>query len=345
MKAFPSLLLVAAISLSLLFFSSCKKHPAQPAPSKIEYAKEAVFPKVEGIELGIYEGQPDFKFTREEGERLFNRLSELSSSRPVFTVNNEMRSEGETWFNSAQDPSAAARINERNGDVLFNTGMMNYRGDNATPGLLSANAAQQRAQEYLKRLELPINESELVVAHLGGVNLGIHEEDRTQVIEKFTVVRFDRQFDKVPVYGHSRIVFQLAEEGRLNAFTWQWSPFNKRKISRQDLRTTSDEMKEQLEAAILGENTEAAKIRIESIQLIYFDDGRDAVEPALRVKGKTIYEGKKRQEFPYDTVIPLLKNPQAKYPFQHRVEKQPNAIDNPNDARQMPRGPDEGEQR
>jgi hypothetical protein len=345
MKAFPSLSLVAVISLSLLLFSSCKKHPPQPGASKIEYAKEAVFPKVEGVELGIYERPRDFKLTREEGERLLNRLSELSSSRPVFTVNNEMRSEGETWFNSVQDPSVAARINERSGDVLFNAGMMNYRGDNPTPGLLRADAAQQRAQEYLRRLELPINERELVVAHLGGVNLGIHEEDRTQVVEKFTVVRFDRQFDNIPVYGHSRIVLQLAEEGRLNAFTWQWPPFNKRRISREHLRTSTDEMKAELERAVLGENTDTAKIRIESIQLIYFDDGRGTVEPALRVKGKTIHEGKERQEFPYDTVIPLLKSPQAKYPFQHRVEKQPNAIDNPNEARQMPRGPDEGEQR
>lgn len=347
MKQILSIVVLLATCFSFNFLASCKGKPTeqpqtQPVDNKIEYTKEATFPKIEGLNLGVYERPKDYKFTVDDGQKLLNRLRDLSRTKTQFKVNEEMQRTGETWYNSPQDPSAAARINQRNGDLSFNEGMSRYRGDKATPGLLTAAAAEQRAKEYLKQLELPVKDNDWVVAHVGGVNLGIHENDATKVVEKFTTVRFDRQLDGIPVYGHSRIVFQLAEEGRINSFFWQWSPLEKREPGKEALRMNPDEMKKQLEDAVLQENTEAQKIRIESIQLVYFDDGSGVIEPALHIKGKTLQTGRDRKdEFPYDTVIPLLKSPQAKYPFNHRAEKRPNDLDNSNQAPEIPRSPDE----
>lgn len=73
---------------------------------------------------------------------------------------------------------------------------------------------------------------------------------------------------------------QMAEEGKLAKVIRQWPP-----LQRVELK--SDEM---LQKAIIGENADARKVRIGSLQLVYYDNGTGIIEPAIRVVGKIVQE-------------------------------------------------------
>lgn len=335
------------IAVATILFAACKNNDRVPTNNKIEYTKEAVFPKIEGQNLGIFEQAKDFRMTSDEGEKLLTQTIGLSANQLNFSVNKALQTDNETWFQSAKDPSAQASFNLKNGDFSFNCGMINYLNDNNTLGLLKDSAAAKRAREYLAQLKPSIKNEELVLAHIGGVNKGIHANDKTSIVEKFSTVRFDRQLDNIPVYGHSRIVFNLAQEGRIQTLISQWVPFERKGIEKEALVINPDDLKKSVEKGILTENTQAQKIRVEAIRLVYFDDGSGIIEPALHIKGKTIEgEKDKNQEFPYDVVIPILKSPRLTYSFQHdRLEKRPNESDNNTDGKQIPRSSDDSKKK
>ena len=304
--------------------------------NKIEYTKNAVIPQYEGLQLAVFTKPKDYKMNVDQGERLIkmcSNLSDVSGRGNELRLNEEQKSENERWYINPRDPSAIVNFNMQNGDFTFNTGMRAYTDKRSTPGLQKAERAVEQAKSYLAKLEILYNRDELVTAHIGGLNMSTHDaENNKAVYEKFTTVRFDRQLDKIPVYGHSRIIVQMAEEGKLNSLIRQWTPLNKLTTKKEEILTSPD-FKKQLEQAILSENTDAQKIRLESLDLVYYDDGLGRIEPAVHVTGKTVHALKSRdgsttsQEFSYDTVVPLLKSPGVRYPFNHsNLEKRPNQI-------------------
>ncbi|MBI1803216.1 MAG: hypothetical protein HYR77_02005 [Ignavibacteria bacterium] len=89
------------------------------------------------------------------------------------------------------------------------------------------------------------------------------------------------------------------------------------------------DLKKDFEKYVLSENTDAQKISVTSIELVYYDNGKGIIEPALRAKAETEYATDKAKQktmkFPYDIVVPLLKTPQAIYSYMH--DKFKNGID------------------
>jgi hypothetical protein len=226
-------------------------------------------------------------------------------------------------------------------------GVAQYLGNRTTPKLLKADKAVERAREYLTKLGFPIQESELAVVHVGGMNQGVFDGKQSTVYEKFTTVRFGRILDKIPVYGHARIFVQMAEEGKLTKVIRQWTPLEKAAVKSEEI-IAADDLKKRLEQAILGENADAQKVRIGSLELVYYDNGTGIIEPAIRVKGKTVHsstgkDGKSiTEEFPYDTVVPLLKTPQLRYPFTHGgVAKAPTETDREDMQQEIRRSDDD----
>ena len=342
--------------LSASFFSlflSCKLGDKDPGKSftddgnKIEYTKDAVFPKYEGLELAVFSTPANFTMTSDIGDRYIRLAGELAGIKNEMRLNEEQKSDTERWYINPNDPSAIVNFNTRNGDLTFNSGMKAYLGNKSTPDLLKNEKAVEQAKTYLSKLEILYKPEELVQAHVGGVNLGVHEGDKTAIFEKFTTVRFDRQLDKIPVYGHSRIIVQMAEKGKLNTLIRQWTPLDRTVAKKEELLVT-DSLKRQLEKAILSENRDAQKIRLESLQLVYFDAGLGTIEPAIHVIGKTVHAIKDKagapstQEFAYDSVIPLLKAPRSRYPYSHaNLEKRPNDVDNSDKVEPVRKSPDD----
>jgi hypothetical protein len=321
------------VSMGILFIlqTSCKPKPT--AENKIEYTKDAVFPKYMEAQMSVYNVPTDYQPNQDEFQSFLNRAIKLSGDTSKLIIKPDLKAEDGIWYSNPKDPSALIKYNLQNGDIIYDKGVKDYLNNQTTPQLLKNEKAVARAREYIKELNFQIKDSELSVAHIGGMNTAVFDGKQSTIYEKFTTVRFDRLLDKIPVYGHARIIVQMAEEGKLEKVIRQWTPLKAVALKSSDLLSTK-EMKKRLEQSVISENTEATKVRIVSLTLVYFDKGTGIIEPAIRVLGKTInsltdQDGKSStKEFPYDTVIPLLKVPKLSYPFAHdNLANKPASID------------------
>jgi hypothetical protein len=310
------------VSTGILLFLQLSCNPKPPADNRIEYTKDAVFPKYSEVQMAVYTIPKDFRTSPDEFQSFLKRATQLAGDRSKLVVNPNVKYDNEIWYHNPKDPSAFINYDLRNGDFTYDKGVSNYLGNRTTPGLLKADKAVERAREHLKKLGFPIEESELSVVHVGGVNTGVYDGTKSEIYEKFTTVRFGRLLNKIPVYGHSRIIVQMAEEGKLAKVIRQWTPLEKATLRSDDMLPSGD-LKKRLERSVLSENAGAQKVRIRSLQLVYYDNGTGIIEPAIRVLGKTVQSSTGRGgkvetvEYPYDTVVPLLKSPQLRYPYTH----------------------------
>jgi len=183
------------------------------------------------------------------------------------------------------------------------------------------------------------------VGHVGGVNMTMHDyKEGNRIYEKLTTVRFDRMLDNIPVLGHSRLLVQMGEKGVIQSIIKQWTPLSSVAV-KSDSLVSKDEVKKSIEDHLMGENKGASKIIIKKINLIYYDNGKGIIEPALHIIGLVLVPQSSKDStlmsFKHDTVEPLLKNPRISYTFKgedHPAARQSDAIDNNSP---MPRGIDE----
>lgn len=330
-----------AVVFLLFTISACKRSP-ETTKIPFEYAKQIEFPKFDTLVFGVYTISEKSRITSADCEKMLKNLSEIAATDYIGKKKETEKNENKIWYESPKDPSSIVHFNLTNGDFTFNTGMAKYAELKTTPDLVKSDKAVEIAQSYIKKLKIQINDEELTVAHIGGVNSGSFANGKSDVYEKFTTVRFERKLDGIPVFGHSRIVIQMAEKGKLNSIISQWTPLNKTFVKTAEL-IKSEELKPLIEKSILAENTKAQKIYIESVKIVYYDKGSGIIEPAVLVQGRTFMREKSvdgkpiTKEYPYDTVIPLLKSPKLKYPFNHKaLEKRPyekDTIDPKQEAR------------
>ena len=344
---FPGFFCLSIAIILIFTIDSCKPRISPAEGIQVEYAKEVNFPNLNSLSLSVYTLNESSRITPKDVQGKLQILMDIAGVKGKYKLNDEEKSENELWFKNPEDPSSIVNFTLRNGDMTFNGGMAKYRADNSTPDLVKSDQAEKMAREYIHKLKIPVNENELVVAHIGGVNLGTYRDGKSNIYEKFTTVRFDRKLDGIPVLGHSRIVIQLAEKGRLNSIVSQWAPLNKKDVSRKDI-LVQDDLKKQIEKAILSENTETFKILVESLQVAYFDDGSGIIEPAVYLKGRTFHKTKDKEgkelvkDYPYDTFIPLLISPKVKYPFNHEgLAKKPSDADTTGKKEEIRRSPDD----
>lgn len=291
---------------------------ASATPIRIEAQKLHVYSVKRAKPLDDEALRATVKRVEENAGASLERISELKGN-----------IENKAWFRSAKDPSAVLRIDTHSGDLLLNGGLASYSGEGDTPGLPEGDEAAKLALAQAEKLfPLPQRE-ELVLAHVGGLNLGIHREDGTTALyRKLVNVRFNRKLGDLPVLGRSRLSVQLGERGRLQGMVRRWPEVEAHEVRAEEL-LPSDAIAKSLEARLRGEAHGATRAVVKSTELVLYDSG-EVIEPAIHIVASLHYEvpvvnsrvvgERRRLDVPYDSFEPVLKSTKAHYPFQHSVE-------------------------
>ena len=282
------------------------------------------------------------QLSEEEGNRLAERLFSYSKAGLVRQREPNEKIEGALLFQSQKDPSATLKVNLRTGDFMLNAGLAAYKKEEDTGRLPDLEEAEKLAAEHLKKLDLLPTSSELVLAHVGGINMGVHRSDgSTSLYRKLVVVRYERTLAGLPVLGDSRLVLRLAEGGHLVGLIRRWSPVDGRRVSPEEL-LPDDAIDRSIKDRLLSEAGAATGIVVKFTDLVLYDHGNGVIEPAIHVVGDMHYEVKvlngrsvgeiRRLDVPYDTFIPVLKNYKGHYPFMRNpdatklIKSDPSAV-------------------
>ena len=309
------------IGAALMLFASCKGCRQQ------QHQNENVVVFAPGITIPDYQNKTLQTYTLSDKNAVdeptaiasVKQLVTLMGEQNHFDLTNSIKDGDRLFFVNKLDPSASAVVNIKSGDITANAGSKNYMGYAATPGLLKEREAVQIAQRYLQQLQYAdVNDAALLQGHIGGVNMSAHDSiHQNGVYEKFTTVRFDRRLDSVPLLGHSRMVVQLAEEGRLHGIIRQWPSYNGSAVSRE-AEVVPDDVKNSIAKHLTNENKNAKHIIVNEVNLVYYES-RGKIEPALHIICKVQLAKSKSDTtlltFPYDIVEPILKNPKMVYTY------------------------------
>lgn len=264
--------------------------------------------------------------TAQKAQALAIDLTEKSGGRLEATPS--VATEQDILFRGETDASALLHVDKATGGFVFSRGFDGMRGDNATPGLPAKTDSVQLAVSVLSDLGLmPTGLGQnVVVEHIGGVNMGVHNEDgTTDDFEKLRTVRFARVQDGLKVEGRgSRLVVNLAEQGRLFGLVHRWQAFQGREIGAAE-KLTVDEVRELAARQIRIASGDAKSTTLESIELVLFDDGQGNMEPALHVVTQMTYASKEIDSVtgaesdrdvtnPFDFFIPVLRDSKANFP-------------------------------
>jgi hypothetical protein len=268
--------------------------------------------------------------SEDRATRLAENLFSYTNATLVREYDSAEKRDGHLLFRDPNDPSANLDIDLRTQELKFNKGMAPYKNDDDTSALPTDDSAAQLALAHLEKLAMLPPRDELVLAHIGGVNMGVHRSDgSTSLYHKLVVVRYNRTLGGLPVFGDSRVVLRLAEGGTLIGLTRRWIPVEAEKVRPDEV--LSDQAVEQgIKNQLLADGRSARRIVIKSADLVMYDHGNGVIEPAIRVLASMHYEGKvvnsrivgevRRLDVPYDTFVPVLKHHRTRYPFEHDPE-------------------------
>ena len=274
-------------------------------------------------ELFAYQARPSM-MTVKEGERLAQNFIIKADAKNLFdrcTKENDR-----LIYTSGNDGSAYLEISMKSRSIGFYRGLDCYDGEYSIPDLPSHTVAPALAFRWLRRLDLlPKNPDEIIIAHVGGLSLGVGNEDgSTETYEKLRTVKIRRRVGGLPVVGSGeRVVLHLGQAGRLMGLIYDWSDWKPRPVATSELRTMgsrNDLARERIEF-IAGR---AQSVTVLDARVVLFNDyGRGVIEPAVLVDASARYEQicqdgreQKTVEFiePCDFLVPLLRKPVAQYP-------------------------------
>lgn len=264
------------------------------------------------------------EISRSEGQQISSRL--LERARVDLTAD-PVREDGDMYFRSSADPSSMLHIDRSRRSIVFNRGVADLVAPETTPALPSVEAAPELARQLLAELQLaPERSEELFVEHVGALNMGVEDANgETQVFEKARNVRFGRRLDGLPVLGRgSRISVQLGRQGELRGVMRRWREVSPNSIS-PGQKFSPQEVGEMIDLRAQTVGQHAKAVRLESTELVLFDDGRGVIEPVIRVVLNLTVESEvsgadgemeKREDVnPFDFFVPVLRKPRAELPF------------------------------
>jgi len=239
------------------------------------------------------------------------------------------------FYQGMSDPSATLEIDPQARAAYFSKGYAQFLGEQSTPNLPRSLEAPRFAMKLLEDLQLvPQNRDELVVEHVGGVDMGVRREDgSTETFKKQVTVRYGRVLDGLPVRGSgSRIVVRMGAEGELAGVIYNWQELERRPIPAAQ-RLSGPEMMALVRARVLQIEADTVLTEIEAAELVLFDDGQGVLEPAIHVILQLTMEytttnanGVQVQETmqnPYDFFLPLVRHPRAQFPMLQKPAPRP----------------------
>lgn len=279
--------------------------------------------RIERMRTLTYEAVPKKALDQQSARNLLSGLAERSALKMPFEKVEKLN--GRFIFSSPEDPSAVFDIDANNGAFLLNTGLKRYSGDESSKNLPSGKEAPELAKKYLINTGfLPKNGQEMVLAHVGGLNMAVSKEGRSVGnYHKLVTVRFSRVLNGLPVQGPgSKIVLQLGHDGELQGMIHNWPEVSAKSLPAAALKS-DEEIRHETGLRLRREAGEAQSVAIRSSRLVLYDDGRGVIEPAIHVIADALYKGPATKESvnnPVDFYVPLLKAPKAIYPFMKSAE-------------------------
>jgi hypothetical protein len=283
----------------------------QPVQSRLVVANRV---SVAGRQFFGYLPQEREPVKAEEALARAGRLLEATGSKGFQRAAEEEKLLGTAIaLRNPDDSSASFRLDLLTDRILFNQGLAAYRALADTPGLPSQQAAPSLALRQIQALGLLPPREELVLAHIGGLNMGEAAQGQSRIFQKLRTVRFDRKLGDLPVVGKSRLVVHLGESGRLVGLVRDWVPVKARPLDPSEV-LTDPEVQESIERR-LKEDLTADEVVVDRSDIVLWDRGGGVMEPAVRLQGRKLVSSPERGEFPYDSVVPLLRRPSLKYPF------------------------------
>ena len=299
---------------------------AAPVQAQRDGAKVEGLEKIAGIDLREipltrYRASGDNALSEEQAYRTAQEL--VSATGGDVDPGKAERREDVLRFAGGEDLTAALDIDLRFGDVSYSAGLARYSGDGNTPGLPDSKEAPDLALDWVSSVGLLPERSELVVAHVGGLSMSAREEDGTVAdYSKLMLVRFERVLDGLPVLGASRMVVHLGEEGQLQGLIRRWAGVKSEHVDRAAVLDPDAALAEALEVFDMT-SRDATAIRVETAEVVLYDDGAGAIEPAIHVTATRRYADKRIGEQPLDFYIPALWEPRGDFPSIQSVNVPP----------------------
>ena len=258
-----------------------------------------------------YQKGPDNALSVSEGEALANSLFFYTGT--TFNLDADETNENLLLYRNPSDESGICYIDLTTGKIFFNKGMASYLDMGETPNLPKDAEAQMIAKTHLTTLKL-YPSTGVILHHIGGVGMAIHEEDGTDYdYSKMVVVYENRVLDGLQVVGSSRIVTGLGTGGELVSLGWCWVDAPSVTIGASDILDGAG-IRDRITTQLLEAFANADYIEVQEQELIYYDDGNGVIEPALKVMGIVTPQGETKSES-LDWIVSILKTAHAIYPF------------------------------
>ena len=231
------------------------------------------------------------------------------------------------------DPSAHFRVDKNTGDFSFNKGMKGYLTDKPTMGLPQGDKAVEVAKKHLSDLgEMPGNQEEMVVRHIGGLKqVDVDAEGKAVEKDKLVTVTFGRQIDGIDVGGPgSKIVVDLGANGELVGLHKRWIEVTEEKKGPPDFLLEFD-IKGKGQKKLQEDGGKAKSIESKGPDFGYYDDGKGHIEPAYFFDAEFTYDledgenpGKKHEhKEKYLAAVSALRQSKADFDQQEKAKKPP----------------------
>lgn len=272
-----------------------------------------------------YQKPPGDALGRAEAEELANSIFAFTGT--TFTPDVEESNEEILLYRNTDEKTGTCYIELATGKVFFNKGMENYLTIGNTSNLPNDADAPQIAQNHLKALAL-YPSTGVVLHHVGGLGMAVHKEDGTNFdYKKLVLVYENRELDGLQVVGSSRLVTGLGTGGELVSLGRCWvdvSPVAAPPSEILDGTAIRDRITTTLQEAY----PDAEYIEVQNQQLVYYDDGKGIIEPALMIFGIETPEGDTESQS-FDWVVSIMVTPHATYPYDLTPEQPADPPENP----------------
>lgn len=176
-----------------------------------------------------------------------------------------------------------------------------------TRRLFSDEDAIKLSYAYLKKTGLmPANEDELKIDHVGGIMQMLSNAESPE--KKAVVVYFYRELDGLRVRNFgSSITVTLAEETVPNGVQYHWREVaSKSKVGRRGF-LKAEEVKRLIKDDINRVYAKDAKITIDNIELVLYDNGGEYIQPAYLYEGVSHSSAEGIVDMPVAGYVPVLK--------------------------------------
>ena len=258
--------------------------------------------------LRVYAFEKGVTPTLDSSEKLMKQFLNIKSIRNIKIDDAKI-----ARFVSDKDVNTTFEQDFKTGNLRFQRNFSRYLGD-FKPHLPSPDESVKITYNFLKMNKLlPRNESELKLAHVGGLRASTvtDKNEAGPVIDKLVTLSYSREVNGIPVIGPgSKFVVNIGHKGEIIGLIRQW-----RELKGKGERLAPNELYSEKEALRLAEKQIAtefgnkAQFEVIQSQIAYFDNNGSFLQPVFAFQTKVMIDDKNIQPLDYICVIQAMKKP------------------------------------